>query len=118
MNNTAGFLISQIVYLAPTLLVYLAAFVLALVFMGRAPLPSALTLLGLAVLLLTTITMAVIPAYLIQSRGANLAVTMSIVRFIGSCSHALGQSFLVAAIFVGRRSENDTRVVPDQCVVI
>ena len=117
-NNSLPFLFLQIVYHAPMLLVYLVAFVLALVFMGRATVPSILTLLGLAVLLSTTIAMTVIPAYLIQSRGANVATMMSFVRIVGGCAHALGQSLLVAAIFVGRSNVIDTRAEPDECVVI
>ena len=121
-NNGVAHLISQIGYQAPMLLVYFVAFVLALVFMGRASLPSILTLLGVAVLVLTTFSVTVIQAYLIQFRGGNFAQMFGIVSIAGSCARALGHSLLVAAIFVGRRNEIGNRVepgaAPDQCVVI
>ena len=121
-NNGFAYLISQIGYQAPMLLVYFVAFVLALVFMGRASLPSILTLLGVAVLVLTTFSLVAIQAYLMQFRGVNYAQMMGIVSFFGGCARALGHSLLVAAIFVGRGSASGDRAepgaAPDQVVVI
>ena len=116
MGNAAiSYLTSQLGYQAPMLLVYLVAFVLALVFMGRASLPSMLTLCGVVVLVITTFAVAAMQAYMIQSRqdggrgGADYAMMMNVVSIGGSCVRALGLSLLVAAIFVGRRSAIGSR---------
>ena len=69
MTTTASatsYLLSQLGYLAPALVVYLVAFVLAFVYMKRAPGPSTLALVGSSVLILATIAGAAAQAYLIE----------------------------------------------------
>ena len=101
MNNSiVPYLISQLGYHVPTLLVYMVAFVLSIVFMRRALLPSILTLLGIAVLFIATFAVMVIQAYLIQSRNTGWFTTVGIG---GNCVRAIGLSLMVAAIFVGRQ---------------
>ena len=101
MNNSiVPYLISQLGYHLPAMVVYMVAFVLSLVFMRRALLPSILTLLGLAVLLFTTFASTILQAYLIQNSNYRW---LSAVGIGGCCFHAIGLSLLVAAIFVGRR---------------
>ena len=99
-NSVVPFMISQLGYHVPTLLVYMVAFVLSLVFMRRALLPSILTLLGIAVLVITTFAITVIQAYLIQNNNLRWLTAVGVG---GSCIGAIGQSLLVAAIFVGRQ---------------
>jgi hypothetical protein len=105
-----SFLLSQLGYQAPALLVYLIAFILALIYMGRASAPSVLTLIGVGVLVVTTIGVAVAQAWLIDSRQAHdrdpaeFGRLMGIVGIAGSCVRAIGLGLLVAAIFVGRHA--------------
>jgi hypothetical protein len=104
-----SYLLSQLGFQVPALLVYAIAFVLALVFMGRAQVPSVLTLIGVAILVVATIGGAVLQAWIIDSRQASglsdgqVGRFMGIVGFIGSCLRAVGLGLLVAAIFAGRR---------------
>jgi predicted membrane protein len=101
MNNSiVPYMITQLGYQVPALLVYMVAFVLSIVFMRRALLASILTLLGIAVLVITTFALLVAQAYLIQSRNQGWMTTVGIG---GNCLRASGLSLLVAAIFVGRR---------------
>jgi hypothetical protein len=106
-----SYLLSQLGYQAPALLVYLVAFILALVYMRRASIPCILTLVGVGILVITMLGMAVMQASLIDSRQAywgdseRVARLMGIIGLAGSYVRAAGLSFLVAAIFVGRRSQ-------------
>ena len=106
-----SYLLSQLGFRAPALFVYLVAFILALVYMRRASIPCILTLVGVGILVITTLGMAVMQAYLIESRqvyggdSERFALLMGSIGLAGSCVRAAGLSFLVAAIFVGRRSQ-------------
>jgi|GEM_PF-1127046 len=106
-----SYLLSQLGFQAPALFVYLVAFILALVYMRRASIPCILTLVGVGILVITTLGMAVMQAYLIESRqvyggdSERFALLMGSIGLAGSCVRAAGLSFLVAAIFVGRRSQ-------------
>jgi hypothetical protein len=105
-----SFLMSQIGYQIPALLVYLVAFILALAFMSRATIPCVLTLAGVAVLVVGTLGLTLVQASLFDSRqasgrpAADFAWLMSLTALAGSCVRAVGLGFLVAAIFVGRRA--------------
>jgi hypothetical protein len=106
-----SYLLSQLGYQAPSLLVYLVAFILALVYMRRASIPCILTLVGVGILVITTLGMAVMQASLIDSRqvyggdSERFARLMGSIGLAGSYVRAAGLLFLVAAIFVGRRSQ-------------
>ena len=106
-----SYLLSQLGYQAPALLVYLVAFILALVYMRRASIPCTLTLVGVGILVITTLGMAVMQASLVDSRqvyggdSERFARLMGIIGLAGSYVRAAGLLFLVAAIFVGRRSQ-------------
>jgi hypothetical protein len=106
-----SYLLSQLGYQAPALLVYLVAFILALVYMRRASIPCILTLVGVGILVITTLGMAVMQASLVDSRqvyggdSERFARLMGIIGLAGSYVRAAGLLFLVAAIFVGRRSQ-------------
>jgi hypothetical protein len=104
-----SFLLSQLGYQVPVLLVYLVGIILALVYMRRASLPCALTLTGIGILVVAMVGVAVVQASLMDSRQADgrgprdIAQLMRSVAIAGSCIRALGVGLLVAAIFVGRR---------------
>ena len=106
-----SYLLSQLGYQAPALLVYLVAFILALVYMRRASIPCTLTLVGVGILVITTLGMVVLQASLIDSRQvyggdpSEVSRRMEIIGLAGSYFRAAGLLFLVAAIFVGRRSQ-------------
>lgn len=106
-----GYWMSQISYQAPTLLVCLVAFVLAVMNMSRAKVPCILALIGACLLVATAIGVAVIQGILIEGRanpGNNAIDTtrlMSIVGIVGSCLRAVSLGFWVAAIFAGRSSD-------------
>jgi hypothetical protein len=105
-----SYLLMQLSYQAPTLLVFSVAFVLALVYMRRASKPSILTLSGVGVLVVAAIGVAVIQASLVDSRqsgdrgDAEFTRLMEIVGIAGSGARAVGLGLLIAAIFVGRRA--------------
>ncbi|MEK0425345.1 MAG: hypothetical protein RJB11_1436 [Planctomycetota bacterium] len=105
-----SYLLSQLGYQAPMLLVYLVAFVLALVFMRRASTSCILTLIGVGILVSSMIVITGVQASLIdgfRAGGRNTADSnrlMWIIGLAGSVARAVGLMFLVAAIFVGRRS--------------
>ena len=104
-------LLSQLIFQAPQLVVYVIAFILALVYMGRASTPCILTLVAVGILVIATLGVAVIQASLIDGQQAGgrdpaeFARQMSNVALAGSCVRAVGLGLLIAAIFVGRRSE-------------
>ncbi len=100
-NNTmVPYIISQFGYHVPAFVVYMVAFVLSLVFMRRALIPSILTLLGIAVLVIATFAVIGAQAYLLQNRGQGWLTT---VAFIGNCARAIGLSLLIAAQRGSRR---------------
>lgn len=108
MSSTGPFYwLSQLGYSAPFLVVYLVAFVLALVYRKRAPRASTLTLAGVAILVFSTLAGFAMQAYLFHSMttGQHVAWTsqmMGIAGFAATCARAAGLSLLVAAIFAGR----------------
>ena len=103
MNGAVqSFLLSQVVYQSPILLVAALAIFLAFVFYRRAPLPASLTLAGASILILATIVPMVIQAGLFEARPVNL---MKVIGVVGSCARAIGLTFLIAAIFVGRNPD-------------
>ena len=106
MNPGAGalmFFSSQLVSAGPVLSVYIVAGYFAIMYLERARLPSLLTLIGVIILLATFFGQSAANTYLIINRkDGSYAQMMAIVTFVGSCLRAVGQSLLVAAIFVGR----------------
>jgi len=104
-----SYLLQQLMYQAPTFLVYLIALILAVAYMGRATTPSILTLAGVGVLMVTSIGVALAQAAIVDSRHDDgrhpeeFARLMRLTGIAGSCTRAVGLGLLVAAIFVGRR---------------
>ena len=99
--STAGtsFLISQLGYRAPSLIVYLGAAVLACVFMSRATLPSVLALIGAGILGTTAIGTAVLQAFLIGAQSSEmpkLGVSALPRVFRGSTTRDGSSSLIVA----------------------
>ena len=103
-----SYFVSHLMYQAPTLVVFLAACVLALVFMGRAPLASILTLCGAGAGLLGTLGVMALQTSMFQSQfdgaGDRIATMQRLgtIGLIGSGIRALALGLIVAAVFVGR----------------
>jgi hypothetical protein len=100
--------LQQLVYHAPSLLVYLAAFILAIVYWNRARTAALLTMIGVLIAVATSLGYVVLQATLMQAMqqqqagNANIAQMMSGLGITSSCSHAVALGLFVAAIFVGR----------------
>jgi hypothetical protein len=103
-----SYLWQQLAYQVPVLLVYLIGFVLALLFFGRQPTAALLTLIGTGLLVLVTVAVVVVQAFLVQQRMEEnwsverFARLMSTVGLAGSIGRAIGLALVVAAVFVGR----------------
>jgi len=109
MNSS--FLIQQIAFAGPVLVVYLVGMVLAVIFIKKYPVPAILTLLAMIVLLGTIFGVTFVQTYLIRARlgsGGSMAsysTMTSMVSIIGSIMRALGSGLLLAAVFVGRKGQ-------------
>ena len=101
---TLTFFFSQLGSAGPVLFVYLVAGYFAIMYLERARLPSLLTLIGVIILLATFFGQSAANAYLIINRtdGSSVPQWFATVNIASSCLRAVGQSLLVAAIFVGR----------------
>jgi len=111
MNPSSSFLIQQLAYAGPVIVVYLVAMVLAVIFIRKYRVPALLTLLAAVILLLNILGTAGVQAYLMRFRfESNWTMTqygraMGVVAIIGSVIRALGSALLLAAVFVGRKSK-------------
>ncbi len=108
MLNDAGmsFLVSQLGFQVPQMIVYLVGFALALSYMNRAPRPSILTLLGTGLLMSNLVGSAMARAVLLSSLQGNREIgwLMSLTGIVSCCLSGIGLGLLVAAIFVDRNS--------------
>jgi hypothetical protein len=96
-TGTLMFILSEIGSAGPVLFVYLIAGYFAIVYLERASLPSLLTLIGVATHLATLTA----NSYLFAN-GPDSSLDPTIFYFVSNCLSAVGQVFLVAALFVGR----------------
>ena len=98
--------VQQFAYRLPSLLVYIVAFILAIVFWRRARTACMLTMLGVVISVATSIGGSIMQAVLMQSAqqgGArDMASMMSALSMTTTCAHAIGLALFVGAIFVGR----------------
>jgi hypothetical protein len=110
-----SYIFGQLGYSAPVLFAYLVATFLAIFFMGRAPVPSILTLLGVGVMVFATLGVVVAQAVLLESGQRDVrdpsefAQLMVATGVAGNCVRALGLGLLIAAVFVGRTTATFTR---------
>jgi len=105
MQSSLPIFLSQLIGLAPHLIVYIGGIVLVAVWWRRAPSAAMLAVIGLGIMLLSSVVGAMATSYLINNRtGAtgSFAQTMSLVSFAFSVLRAIGVGFLVAAVFAGR----------------
>ena len=112
MNSpTTSFLVQQLAYAGPVLVVYLVGIVLAVIFIKKYSGPAILTLLATVILLVNTLATASAQAYLMRLRFdsawtiTQYSQMMSVVSIAGSIARCLGSALLLAAVFVGRKSK-------------
>jgi hypothetical protein len=102
--------IQQLAYQGAPIVVYLVGVILGLALLGRHRGPAILVLLGSGLLLLTTVSMVGLQAYLFQVREqqawshSQFATIMGAIGIVGSVLRAIALAMFLAAAFVGRRS--------------
>jgi len=110
MEYTFLFFLSQLVGQAPMLLAYVVGTILALVFWRRCPLPAKLTLLGLMLLLITSLVQSFLVSYFVQARvnfdwsHQTVGLLMSVTGLVGSLIRAAAFSLILIAVFIGRKT--------------
>ena len=108
MSST--FLVSQLVGQAPMLIVYLGGIILCAVLWQRASFAAMLAVIGLALMLFTTLGSAIVTNYIIQNRasstGASMGTLLSISAFVFSVVRAVGLALVIAGVLVQRRPED------------
>lgn len=102
------YVLQQLGYNSPLLIVYLIGVLLSAVFVRKYTFPAMLTLAGSAILFVNQIAITLIQGYLINARGQSswspeqytqLLIVLSVV---GNIVRAIGTALLIGAIFVGR----------------
>lgn len=104
-----SYVLQQMGYGAPLLIVYVVGIILAAVFVRKYPLPAMLTLAGTVILCVNLIAIAAAQGYFIRARVESgwspeqSAQITTVVSAIGAIVRAVGTALLIAAIFVGRK---------------
>ncbi|MBL8859273.1 MAG: hypothetical protein JNL28_12255 [Planctomycetes bacterium] len=107
-NTETAYFASQLAHMAPALLVYVVAAVLAIVFWSRSRAAAILTLLAAFVLSSVAIISPLVHTYLMSLHNDGtltsqvFSTRMSVVALASTFFHTLGIALLVAAVFVGR----------------
>lgn len=103
-----SYVLQQLGYGIPLLVVYLIGILLSAIFVRKYPFPAMLTLAGAAILFVNLIAIALVQGYLITARVESgwspeqYSQLMTIVSVIGGLVRAIGTALLIGAIFVGR----------------
>lgn len=111
------YVLQQLGYGSPLLIVYLIGIILAAVFVRKYPFPAMLTLAGTAILFINVIAIALVQGYFIRARiesGWSAAQYLQITMIISAISglvRAIGTALLIAAIFVGRKPKPASQLV-------
>ena len=111
MSSTTSIILQQLAYAGPVLTVYAVGLVLAVIFIRKYPVPAILTLIGTVILAATIFGITFAQNYLTRVRMTSgwpferYNQIMSMISLAGSIMRALGSAFLIAAIFVGRKSK-------------
>ena len=110
MNNETlfHFLMTQMVWQSPALLVYVGAILICALRARRAPRAATLAIIGLGLMLLGAVGVTVVQGVAIQRLNAGSASwrqVMMITGVVGVVVRAAGVGLLVAAVFAGRLRE-------------
>ncbi len=107
--NDISFLLTQLMYQAPMLIVSLVGLILAAVNRNRCPTPAMLTILGCGLIFLVGLAQPVVFWVMMQQREeANLDAKqfgqmLSTIGLVWSGLRAIGVALVVIAVFMGRR---------------
>jgi hypothetical protein len=109
VTDIAAYIASQLPYLAPMLLAYLAGILLSALKLRQLGKPAALALTGCVILLVNTAVFPFVQWYVLSARAqtgtpGNFASLMLMVSLARSAVHITGFGLLLAAVFAGRRS--------------
>ena len=105
------FLLQQLAYSGPVIIVYLVGLGLAVTFIRKYPVPAILTLLASIILLGNIFGITFAQVYLVRARlGSSGSMSsyntmQSMVSIIGSIMRTVGSALLLAAVFWGRKSQ-------------
>jgi len=103
MNSPGtSFLIQQLPYQLPMLLVCLGGFAVAAIFLNRHFNAAALVMVGTALLILAALGVMIGQFMLLQGGNPSSRQLMQVVAVLGSLMRALGTAVIIAAVFVGR----------------
>ena len=111
MTDSAGisFLLHAVGMQIPVLAACVVGIILAIVFFQRSPAAMIFCMIGLLLLMLTTVGTALAQSALIQSQyeadiisRQSFATMMTAIGIGGNCLRALATALLVAAVFIGR----------------
>jgi hypothetical protein len=109
MNQTyLSMFFGQMLTQAPVLLVYVVGIVLCAVWWRRAPQAAMLALIGLAIMLMTTLGFSFFQGYVLRTRvttaqaAAAYQQTMMWLSIGASIIRAAGMGMVIAGVFVGR----------------
>jgi hypothetical protein len=108
MSTSFAYSWSQLIYISPLLAAYLVGIILALVNMSRFPRASTLTLVGCALMFLTSLGRMFIQNYLFsqyRSSGWSNQTYSTALNTLAICAnllHVAGFGLLLASVFVGR----------------
>ena len=114
MDNFFIQFLTQLLGQAPILLVYLVGMVVALVFWRRCPRPAMLTLIGMALLLVTTLVQSFLFIYFHWARDdfgwshERLGWMLSANGLVGSVFRAAAFGLVLTAVFIGRKERWQT----------
>lgn len=103
-----SFFVSQLLYQGPSLLVYLAAFMVGLALFRRAVSAAVLALLGSGLLIATAFVTIGVRTYLVDGLRNGRGDSQMLERFLEAINltagfiEATGLALLVAAIYAGR----------------
>ena len=108
------YVLHQLAYGAPLLLVYALGIILSAVFVRKYPFTAMLTLAGTVILFVNVIAIAALQGYFFRARveaawtDVQYSQMTTTVSAIGSIVRAIGSALLIAAIFVGRKVKPTT----------
>jgi hypothetical protein len=101
-----SFLLNQFLNQSPMLLVYIGGIVWAALWARRAPTAALLALIGLTIMLASTIGMTFFQNYMFNNRGGmtmtSYGQVLTWVSLAASVFRAVGMAMVVAGVFVGR----------------
>jgi len=110
-NGISNFLLQQLAYQAPLLLVYAAGLIASAVMLRRARTASILCLMGCGISILTLLALSGVQAWLFDARSreawpvARHMQALSMIGLVGAILRPIGLALILVAVFIGRGSK-------------